>query len=129
MSKILENSYCGLNLESSAWLFEVAEEFASNAILDGFDISTAQFPAEKDLPANISLKILDIGSGDLPESVIGKYDLVHIRLFAFAILNDDPTPILKNLVRMLSMWTYLSIHLPRCIVLGAFGSCSALTQI
>ncbi|MCJ1377483.1 hypothetical protein MMC17_000578 [Xylographa soralifera] len=86
---------------TGAWLFEVAGEFPSNTILDGFDISTAQFPDENDLPANISLKILDIGGGDLPDSVVGKYDLVHIRLFAFAILNNDPTPILRNLVRML----------------------------
>ncbi|MCJ1436052.1 hypothetical protein MMC27_005430 [Xylographa pallens] len=86
---------------TGAWLFEVAGEFASNTVFDGFDISTAQFPDENDLPANISLKILDIGGNDLPDSVMGKYDLVHIRLFAFAVLNNDPTPILKNLVKML----------------------------
>ncbi|MCJ1395623.1 hypothetical protein MMC18_008509 [Xylographa bjoerkii] len=86
---------------TGAWLFEVAGERPSSTRFDGFDISPAQFLDEKDLPANISLKLLDIGSGELPDSVVGKYDLVHIRLFAFAIRNNDPTPILRNLVRML----------------------------
>ena len=86
-----------------AWLFEVAGQLPSSTRFDGFDISRAQFPEKKDLPANISLNILDIANPDMPESLIGKYDLVHIRLFAFAIRNDDPVPVLRNLVRMLSM--------------------------
>ena len=32
----------------------------------------------------------------------GKYDLVHVRLFLAVVQNYDPTPILRNLIDMLS---------------------------
>ena len=31
-----------------------------------------------------------------------KYDLVHIGIFFLLIANDDPVPILKNLMKLLS---------------------------
>ena len=37
----------------------------------------------------------------LPEDLIGQFDFVHVRLFMFVV--SDPLPLLKNLIRMLSM--------------------------
>ncbi len=33
---------------------------------------------------------------------MGKYDVVHIAIFALIVKNNDPGPLLRNLVRMLS---------------------------
>lgn len=38
----------------------------------------------------------------LPEHLRGKYDLVHVRLFLAVVKNDDPLPLLENLMAMLS---------------------------
>ena len=48
----------------------------------------------------------------LPEDLIGQFDLVHVRLFMFVV--SDPQPLLKNLIRMLSMFTE-AIHLRRLL--------------
>ena len=53
------------------------------------------------LPTNISLKILDV-FGDIPNDLVEKYDVVHIRTFALVVTHSDPVPLLKNLVKMLS---------------------------
>ena len=38
----------------------------------------------------------------IPEGLRGKYDVVHVRLFLTVVRNDDPGPILENMLRMLS---------------------------
>ena len=38
----------------------------------------------------------------IPEELRGKYDLVHVRLFLAVVQDDDPTPILRNLMDLLS---------------------------
>lgn len=73
----------------------------SSARLDGFDISSDQFPRNDSLPANVSLQTLDVFA-PIPEELIGKYDLVNVQLFLAIVRNDDPRPILKNLISMLS---------------------------
>ena len=40
--------------------------------------------------------------GNIPNDMIGKFDVVHIRAFAVIITHSDPMPLLKNLVSMLS---------------------------
>ena len=38
----------------------------------------------------------------IPVGLRGKYDVVHVRLFLTVVKNDDPGPILENMLRMLS---------------------------
>lgn len=38
---------------------------------------------------------------ELPVDLVGKFDLVHVRLFMFVV--EEPGPLLRNVVRMLSM--------------------------
>lgn len=38
----------------------------------------------------------------IPEELKGKYDIVNVRLFLTVVRNDDPLPILQNLMDMLS---------------------------
>ena len=63
-----------------------------------------QFPAKEWLPDNITLRTLDVFAPIL-EDLKGRYDLVHVRLFLAVVQNYDPTPILRNLMDMLSQWT------------------------
>lgn len=85
---------------SSIWLVDINRELPS-VHLDGFDILVDQFPAKEWLPDNISLHRLDLLK-PISEELKGKYDLVHVRLFLAVVQNYDPTPILRNLMDMLS---------------------------
>ena len=85
---------------SSIWLVDVNRQLPS-VHLDGFDNSVDQFPSQEWLPDNISLHRLDVLE-PIPETLKGKYDLVHVRLFLAVVQDDDPTPILRNLMDMLS---------------------------
>ena len=42
----------------------------------------------------------------LPHELLGKYDIVHLRLFIVLVKNNDPVPLLENLIRMLSKKPY-----------------------
>ena len=85
---------------SSIWLIDVNRQLPS-VHLDGFDISVDQFPVKEWLPGNMSLHRLDLFK-PVSEELRGKYDLVHVRLFLAVVQNYDPTPILRNLMDMLS---------------------------
>ena len=61
------------------------------------------FPPRQWLPENVILQQLDIFE-PIPETLIGQYDIVHVRLFMLVIQNHDPGPMLENLVRLLSMF-------------------------
>ena len=39
--------------------------------------------------------------GEIPEDMIEKFDLVHVRAFGLIVTRSDPMPLLKNLVSML----------------------------
>ena len=89
------------------WLIDLNRQLPLSC-LDGFDISADQYPPKEWLPANLSLETLDIHK-EIPEELKGKYDIVHVRLFLTVVKNDDPLPILKNLMDMLSAYS-LFIH-------------------
>lgn len=85
---------------TAQWLIDVAHEIPS-AQLDGFDISSDQFPCKAWLPHQITLDELDI-TKSIPSSLEGKYDLVHVQLFLCVVKKDGPNTILKELSKMLS---------------------------
>jgi len=82
------------------WLMERLPYVLASTQLDGFDVSTDPFPAKESVPANISLDLFD-AFGDIPAHLVGRYDIVHIRTFAVIVRDNDPVPMLKNLIRML----------------------------
>lgn len=47
------------------------------------------------------MSTLDIHK-DIPGELKGRYDIVHVRLLLTVVKNDDPSPILENLMDMLS---------------------------
>lgn len=59
-----------------------------DAILHGYDISTALYPPSRTLPSNVSLHILD-ARRDVPVSLWGQYDIVHVRLIAAGLAASE----------------------------------------
>ncbi len=86
---------------NAVWITEVLSYLPASTFIDGFDISNEHFPAEEWLPSNVSLHLLD-AFGDVPEYLVDRYDIVHLRTFAIVVKNSDPTTLLKNLIKMLS---------------------------
>lgn len=79
---------------------DLAPQLPPSTELDGFDIDLTQAPPPEWLPQNLQLQKLDI-FGDIPEELIGKYDIVHMQLFIF-IVKEDPAPLLQTLIKLLS---------------------------
>ena len=73
----------------------------SSTQLDGFDISTARFPPKEWLPENVRPQQLD-ALGSMPGDLIGEYDVVHIGRIVLFIRNEDPVPLLKKFISLLS---------------------------
>lgn len=71
------------------------------AHIDGFDISLDQSPPGEWLPENVSTQQLDIHE-PLPERLVGKYDLVNIRLLLAVVRDNNPESIANSVVKMLS---------------------------
>ena len=83
----------------SIWLLDLAYQLQRSCQLDGLDISFAQCPPREWLPKNISLRLVDVFR-DVPDELVEKYDVVHIRHFVCVVKGNDPTALLKNLLRM-----------------------------
>ncbi|KAI0012740.1 S-adenosyl-L-methionine-dependent methyltransferase [Xylariaceae sp. FL0662B] len=81
-------------------------ELYPNAVLDGSDISPSLFPPPSELPANVTLTVLDIKQ-PVPQELHGKYDLVHVRMLVAGMLPNDWAPAVQNLSRMLKPGGFL----------------------
>lgn len=42
----------------------------------------------------------------MPQDLLAKYDVVHVRLIAVAIKNNDSTDVVRNLARLLSKFDF-----------------------
>ncbi|KAL8784507.1 MAG: hypothetical protein Q9195_009017 [Heterodermia aff. obscurata] len=67
---------------------------------DGFDISDAQYPPASWYGSKTTLSTLDIFK-PLPEELVGKYDVVHLRFFMTVAKDSDVGLALRNLEKML----------------------------
>ncbi|TGO49783.1 hypothetical protein BCON_0200g00120 [Botryotinia convoluta] len=96
---------CGTGI----WLIDLARELAkskTNAKLDGFDISTNQYPNSALLPSNVKLDIMDIFE-PFPAGFKGRYDVVHISLLCVVIPGGDPRYVLDNVLTLLKPGGYI----------------------
>src|SRR2546423_12022973 len=87
----------------SAWMIELASLLPSSATLSGFDITASNYPAPALLPKNVTMHVMYAFTPDLPEQLVGAFDIVHIRAILSAVKDSVVEPLLKNLVKMLSM--------------------------
>ncbi|PKX94356.1 uncharacterized protein P174DRAFT_460432 [Aspergillus novofumigatus IBT 16806] len=86
------------------WLTDLADEFPSTVRLDGLDISFDAAPPRDWLPPNMSLHHWDI-KAEVPEHLVGVYDVVNVRHFVFVLQQSDLKGVLDNLFKLLSTWS------------------------
>ncbi|KAI1076814.1 S-adenosyl-L-methionine-dependent methyltransferase [Whalleya microplaca] len=96
-----------IGVGTGIWLVDLARHLPSSAHIDGFDVDLTQSPPKEWLPLNVSLHNVDC-LAPLPEHLLGQYDIVHVQLFHLAVHNNDPAPIIRNLVRLLKPGGWIS---------------------
>ena len=90
---------------TAIWLVDLARSLPDSQ-LDGFDISLEQCPPLAWLPASVSVDQWDIFSR-VPPALKSQYDVVHIRLALLVVRQNDPRPILRNILELLKPGGYL----------------------
>lgn len=90
---------------TAIWLLDLAKELPG-AHLDGLDIDITQAPAQPWLPPNVTLKQWNIFE-QVPDDLLEKYDVVHLRLLILVVENSDPVPIIRNVSKMLKPGGYI----------------------
>lgn len=96
-----------IGVGTGIWLVDLARFLPPSAHIDGFDIDLTQCPPKQWLPRNVSVHNVDC-LAPLPEHFLGKYDIVHIQLFHLAVHNNDPAPIIQNLLQLLKPGGWVS---------------------
>ncbi|KAI0146915.1 hypothetical protein GGR57DRAFT_506355 [Xylariaceae sp. FL1272] len=89
-------SVADIGCGTGSWLLALERDLSNKgaiARLDGFDVNPFNFPAPQFLPQSVTLTKLDV-LAQLPEELIGTYDVVHIRGFVSLIVNSNVTPLL-----------------------------------
>lgn len=71
-----------------------------------------QAPPQHLLPNNVRFKYLDLQE-ELPSEFVGRYDLVHARFLLGLVKDNDPLPILRNLLMLLSTYTMIDTRGPK----------------
>ncbi|KXG54273.1 uncharacterized protein PGRI_074170 [Penicillium griseofulvum] len=84
---------------TAAFLRDLAHDWP-DAILHGYDISTSLYPPSRTLPKNVNLYLLD-ARRDVPVSLYGQYDIVHVRLIAAGLTASEWGRTIRNLSRLL----------------------------
>ncbi|KAJ5911454.1 uncharacterized protein N7473_000757 [Penicillium subrubescens] len=90
---------------TAIWLLDVAREFPT-AILDGYDIDLSNTPPTQWLPRYLTLLHWNVFD-PVPEHLVGKYDIVHLRLLILVVQNSDPVPIIQKVARLLKPGGYI----------------------
>lgn len=80
---------------------EAAEDYPKAESFEGLDITLHQAPSRHLLPNNVHFKYLDMQE-DIPAEFVGRFDLVHARFLLSLVKNNDPAPLLQNLLKLLS---------------------------
>lgn len=100
LSTLPSPSVADVGTGTGAWLVDLARELPPTSSLYGFDIDTNKFAPADTLPSNVTL-----AAGDAleppPEEHRGKYDVVHARLFIYALRKEDWDVMARNMLALL----------------------------
>jgi SAM-dependent methyltransferase len=96
---------CGTGIWSLT--FPLPSNHNNGIRFSAMDISLSQLPPPTWLPSHISSRQLDVFEENLPEDLLGKFDIVHVRFFLLVVRENDPRPILRNLLKLLKPGGYL----------------------
>ncbi|KAJ5117035.1 hypothetical protein N7456_001383 [Penicillium angulare] len=88
------------------WLTDLSHQLPSGVRLDGLDISIESVPPKQWLPANVTFRQWDIHS-DIPQDLVGVYDIIHISLLIFVIKNENVPAVMGRLLKLLKPGGYL----------------------
>ncbi|KAI0553288.1 S-adenosyl-L-methionine-dependent methyltransferase [Xylaria curta] len=88
------------------WLTDMSGRLPATTRLEGLDISLKATPPAEWLPPNVTFRVWDIKQA-VPESLVGKYDVVHVRLLSFVLRDDEVPSVLQNLTQLIKPGGYL----------------------
>ncbi|KJX95394.1 UMTA methyltransferase family protein [Zymoseptoria brevis] len=96
-SALIADIGCGTGI----WSLSLSQNLPPGCRIEASDISLAQAPPQPWWPTNVAFRTLDVFEDTLPDELVGRYDVIHIRLFVFVIASGNPIPLLKNLMTLL----------------------------
>ncbi|KIM93704.1 hypothetical protein OIDMADRAFT_46112 [Oidiodendron maius Zn] len=88
------------------WLLDLARDLPCTAQLDGYDVSNKQFPPRHLWPENVTLALLD-SFDNPPLSLVGQYDVVHLRMWASNLRTKDVRSLIYNVKKLLKPGGYI----------------------
>ncbi|KAI1309560.1 hypothetical protein F5Y03DRAFT_348001 [Xylaria venustula] len=89
---------------TAIWLTEVAKTLSPEAELVGLDYDTTKFPASP--PSNITLRQANMYE-PFPSDLLGKFDVVNVRLIIFAMKEGQGIDLARNLTTLLKPGGYI----------------------
>lgn len=96
------------------WLYDLSRKIPSSVSVTGLDISLDQIPPVPRGSQMPNMRFQQWSFFDAPPAELaGTFDVVHMRLVAVVVMDQDPEKILKNVKMLLSKLSQLpSIMLP-----------------
>ncbi|KAF2268986.1 hypothetical protein CC78DRAFT_416176, partial [Lojkania enalia] len=90
---------------TGVWMVDLARELPSTTILHDFDIDLGQYPPAEGFPCNVHISNWGMFTPP-PSELVGKFDVVHLRLATLVIKNNNPTTIISNVAQLLRLGGY-----------------------
>ncbi|KAI1211886.1 S-adenosyl-L-methionine-dependent methyltransferase [Annulohypoxylon truncatum] len=91
---------------TGAWLMDLGSRLPESTQLSGLDISSDALPPDEWLPPNMTFRKWNI-KDDVPEDLVGQYDIVHVRNFVYVLQDDEIPRVLDSLVKLMKPGGYL----------------------
>ncbi|KAI1359099.1 hypothetical protein F5Y08DRAFT_320453 [Xylaria arbuscula] len=89
---------------TAVWLMDVAKTLSADAEFVGLDYDKSKFPPS--LPPNITLRQANMYE-PFPSDLLGKFDVVNVRLIIFALKDGEGIELAKNLMTLLKPGGYI----------------------
>ncbi|KAL8835225.1 MAG: hypothetical protein Q9170_003421 [Blastenia crenularia] len=80
--------------------------------LDGYDIDISHAPPPQWLPPNVTITAVDSYTTKPPDHLLQSYHIVRVANIASSIIDNDPSPVIKNVMQMLRPGGYIQWHEP-----------------
>jgi hypothetical protein len=92
----------------SIWLANIQDRLPRRTQLDGLDISFDAVPPVKLFSSNVTFRHWNVNKS-IPEDLVGAFDIVHLRFFAFVLRDDEVAGVVAKLFDLLSMFHKIHI--------------------
>ncbi|RYP82305.1 hypothetical protein DL769_001707 [Monosporascus sp. CRB-8-3] len=88
------------------WLMDLSSRVPATVQLEGLDISFQATPPTEWLPTNVTMRHWNIRD-PVPEGLVEKYDIVHIRYLCLVLSDEEVPSVLQNVARLIKPGGYL----------------------